>query len=239
MDHSVRTDYETLLAHWNRVFDPAEEGAGVPQDAAVEEDWKDLAPSRKLLQAAQDLGACRNVLDYGSGSGWAGIAIAKAGCPSVTCADPAPNAQRLAAANAGRFHVEDKLQPVRISDTWLSEVPAGGFDGLFCSNVLDVIPPAMTEDILRHAARVLKEGSPAVIGLNYWMPPEAAEKRGFDLREGRCVYVDGVLRLVTRTDEEWQALLGRYFRVENLEHFAWPGEAGETRRLFRLRAGRI
>ena len=47
--------------------------------------------------------------------------------------------------------------------------------------------------------------------------------------------MDGVLRLVSRTDDEWAALFDPYFTVEELDHFAWPGEAAETRRLFRLR----
>jgi len=47
--------------------------------------------------------------------------------------------------------------------------------------------------------------------------------------------VDGVLRLVSRTDEEWAAIFSPYYTVERLEHFAWPGEAKETRRLFCLR----
>ena len=40
-------------------------------------DYKDLAPSIKLFNAAQELGKCEYVLDYGCGSGWAAITIAK------------------------------------------------------------------------------------------------------------------------------------------------------------------
>ena len=47
--------------------------------------------------------------------------------------------------------------------------------------------------------------------------------------------MDGVLRLVSRTDEEWARLFSPLFEVESLEHFAWPGEKEERRRLFRLR----
>ncbi len=44
-----------------------------------------------------------------------------------------------------------------------------------------------------------------------------------------------VERLVSRTDEEWAGIFSPRFTRESLEHFAWPGEEKETRRLFRLR----
>ena len=237
MEQPARNDYETLLAYWDSVFAPEADGAASPEEGEWEKSWQQLAPSPKLLQAALSLGACRHVLDYGSGSGWAGVLMAKGGCPHVTCADPAPHAQRLAAACAAHYRAAEQVQPVCITDTWLSRVPAGTYDGFFCSNVLDVIPPEMAESVLRHAARILAPGGRAVIGLNYWMPPEAAAARGFDLLEDGRVYLDGVLRLVSRTDEAWSALLARYFHVEKLDHFAWPGEIKETRRLFFLQAG--
>ena len=34
--------------------------------------------------------------------------------------------------------------------------------------------------------------------------------------------------------DEWTALFSRHFKVIRLEHFAWPGEKSETRRLFHL-----
>ena len=237
MNETSQKEYRNLVDLWNRSFCMTDEdetpsgGEPLPEDA-----WKGLAPSEKLLMAAQSLKDCQNALDYGSGSGWGGIIIARSGCPRVTCADPAPNARDMAAYYAKLFGVDGRVHPVCISETWLSETPGGTYDGFFCSNVLDVVPPEMAEDILRHAARVVTAGGRAVVGLNFYMTPEAAEKRGVVFQDGNRLYMDGVLRLVNRTDGEWTELLGRYFRVDRLEHFAWPGEEKETRRLFYLRA---
>ncbi len=74
-----------------------------------------------------------------------------------------------------------------------------------------------------------------IIGLNYRLSPEAAARRGITLTDGNRLYMDGVLRLVSRTDEEWARIFAPWFRVERLDHFAWPGEKAETRRLFFLR----
>ena len=47
--------------------------------------------------------------------------------------------------------------------------------------------------------------------------------------------MDGVLRLISRTDAEWEAIFAPYFTVESLTYFAWQGEDEAKRRLFRLK----
>ena len=44
-----------------------------------------------------------------------------------------------------------------------------------------------------------------------------------------------LLRLVSHTDAEWEAIFAPCFSVERLAYYAWPGEEDETRRLFFLR----
>ena len=90
-------------------------------------------------------------------------------------------------------------------------------------------------EVIRELSRVLSRDGRAIIGLNYYLSPEAAAARGTVLAEGNRLYIDGVLRLVSRTDEEWARIFSPWYAVEQLEHFAWPGEAKELRRLFWLR----
>ena len=235
MNEKDRKDYEDLLEHWNTTF----KLTGLEKQATKEltensEAWRELAPSKKLADALQSMKDCSHVLDYGSGTGWAGIMMAKYGCAHVTCADPAENAVKMTALYADIFGVTDQIEAVCINENWLGEVPDDSFDGFFCSNVLDVIPKEMAEEIIMHASRVIRKDSRAVIGLNYYMSPEKASERGLELRNGSCLYVDGILRLVSRTDEEWVQLFEKYFRIDKLEYFAWPNENNETRRLFYL-----
>ena len=99
--------------------------------------------------------------------------------------------------------------------------------------------PESAEEILRESARIVRQDADVIIGLNFWMSPEKAAERGIQLTDGNRLYVDGVLRLVSRSDEEWEKIFAPWYTVERLEHFAWPGETAETRRLFYLRpAGR-
>ena len=234
MKEQTIRDNETLLAFWDQAFFlPEEEKEAARQSGGGS--WEEMAPSAKLLRAACELGGGKKALDFGCGNGWAAVAAAKSGCPDVTAADAAPHAAEAASFVAELFGVSEQVHPVCCADGWLEAVPAGTYDGLICSNVLDVVPPETAEALLRELERVLIPGARAVVGLNYYLSPEAAAEKGVELAEGRSLYQDGVLRLVSRTDEEWAALFAPRFTVESLEHFAWPGESEERRRLFRLR----
>ena len=163
------------------------------------------------------------------------IIAAKNGCPDVTAADMAPGAVRTAEAYAAAFGAGNQVHAECIGADWLQGVPDGIYDGVFCSNVLDVVPPETAAGILRELARIAADDAAVIIGLNFWMDPEKAKARGQELVNGCMLYVNDVLRLVSRTDEEWTKIFEPYFAVERMEHFAWPGEPAETRRLFCLR----
>ena len=214
MNEKTLQDNRNLVDFWDKVLSLTDEDReGARQEGA--EIWKEMAPSEKLFRAAASLADRKKVLDYGCGNGWAGIIAAKSGCPDVTAADMAPGAVRSA--------------------EFYASVPAGTYDGIVCSNVLDVVPPETAEDILRELARVAVRDAAVIIGLNFYMSPEAATQRGTELEDGCKLYADGVLRLVSRSDEEWERIFAPFFTVDHLEHFAWPGETAEKRRLFHLR----
>ena len=63
----------------------------------------------------------------------------------------------------------------------------------------------------------------------------AGRENDKDLTDEGFVFVDGVLRMVSRSDEEWSEIFSEFFTVEKLDHFAWPMEKEETRRLFILK----
>ena len=227
-------DNQTLISFWDQAFSMTEEAQTKARERGAD-GWKSLAPSEKLFQAAASLGTRSRVLDYGCGSAWAGIIAAKSGCPEVTAVDVAWGAVETARFHSRLYGTEEKVRILHVDPEWLRTVPDNSFDGLICSNVLDVVPDETARGILGEFARIAMPGAAVVIGLNYWLSPEEAARREMVLEEGRSLYVDGVLRLVSRTDEEWTELFSSLFEVENLEHFAWPGEKEERRRLFRLR----
>jgi len=233
-------DNKVLVEFWSKAFAPKEPEGAPDAEPAAEEDgeaWKKIAPSDKLFHAAASLGQRRRVLDYGCGGGWASIIAAKSGCVDVTAVDVAEGSAMAARANTKRFGVEQQVKVRHIDPDWLRTVPANTFDGFICSNVLDVVPADTAASILREAARVVTPDAEVIVSLNYWMSREKAAEKGMELTEDGRLYVDGVLRLVSRTDAEWEQLFAPYFRVKCLDYFAWPTEKSETRRLFRLGKG--
>ena len=227
----IRTDMEKLTAFWDHAFQQFEqEYAQIDSSKGM----KQLAPAEELYLAAQSLGKRKKVLDYGCGSGWAGLAAAAGGCEDVTCADTSPAAVRTAEKLAEMFGVRDRMHFLTIAPDWLRTVPAMTYDGFFCSNVLDVVPQEVSEKIIGQAARALADDASAIIGLNYCLSPEEGEKRSLAMA-GRNLYVDGILRLVSFSDEEWAERFSAFFTVARLEHFAWPNEKEKRRRLFYLK----
>ena len=221
-----------LIEFWNSAYVISEEE--MEECRKDPDSWKELVPSEKLFRAAESLGNRKRVLDYGCGMGWAGIVAAKSGCPDVTAVDVSETAVRSAEEFAKLYGVQDQIHTSPVSPEWLSAVSDSTYDGFFCSNVLDVVPSVTAKEIIREVARVVTDDARVVIGLNYYMSPEKAAERGIELVDGNCVYMNGVLRLVSHSDEEWTEIFSPYFTVEKLDHFAWPGETEETRRLFFL-----
>lgn len=238
MKSKAAEDNKALVSFWSQALTLSEEDMETERGNGPD-GWKEQAPSEKLFQAAASLGGRRKVLDYGCGSGWAGIIAAKHGCPDVTAVDAAPGAVRAAGFYAALYGADRQVHASQAGPDWLQKVPACTFDGVICSNVLDVIPPETAEDILRETARIVTPDARVIIGLNFCLTEEAAAARGMELEEGRLLYVDGILRLVSRTDGEWAGMFEPFFTVEKLDHFAWPGEKTESRRLFYLRKKRI
>lgn len=236
MNNELRKDYESAKNFWNTAFAMDEEAKKNAETSTdTENDWEKMAPSKKLFDAAQSLGSSRHLLDYGCGRGWASIIAAKSGCSDVTAVDLAENAVQTAEFYLNLFEVDDRVTAHRISEDWIAEEKDASYDAIFCSNVLDVVPDAVAQRILENFARIAQKDARVIVGMNYYMEPKDNPEKKMTVKNKNCVYVNDILRLVCRTDEEWTQTLGRYFTVEKLKHFAWPGEETERRRLFYLR----
>lgn len=227
MNRSIETENQILQEFWNQAF-------GKQPEASVKE-IKTLAPSEKLFLAAASLGRCSDVLDYGCGSGWASIIAAESGAENVSAADVSENALNQVRKTAHLYGFDEIIHPVQIDSDWLKRIPDESFDAVFCSNVLDVIPSETAVLILNEFARIMTNGAMLIVGMNYYLSPEKAAKRNLDLKEDGKLYVDGILRMVSKSDEEWISVFSKWFSLEKLDHFAWPSEKEETRRLFYLK----
>ena len=219
------TDYKNLVSYWNKVF-------SLSKKEYV--NYQDLAPSPKLFDVLQLFKGKDNVLDYGCGDGWASIIMAKSGTKHIEACDVTENSITLVNERKKLYQVEDIINAFQIDENWIKNQKEGEFDGFFSSNVIDVIPLDMAEDIIKNAANVVKKDAPVVFSLNYYIDPELMAQRGAIVK-GKQVYLEGVLRLTSLKDEEWLKIFKKYYELVSLDYYAWPGEKDETRRLFVLK----
>ena len=231
---AVRNDYLNALKFWDEGYVPkpdAEEKTITPDT-----DCADLAYSRQLaLWIGEQLSGRTRVLDYGCGKGWAGLLLAKRGCPCVTAVEISQNAVQEALKLKKALALGDNYNALHIDEAWLSRQESGVYDGIVSTNVLDVIPPDVAENILREMARVLSPDGKVLINMNYYMEPKDNPEKNTVIRHGNHVYLNGILRMVTRTDEEWAQIFSRYFKVESCTYYAWNVEETARRRSFVLR----
>ena len=213
--------YETLLRYWDMQFRDSDNSPVIPAE---------------LISAASSLSGSTFVLDYGCGNGWAGLAAADAGAESVLCFDTSKEAVRIVAQAAAARGLSGKVHSTSGDADWLSTQEDNSFDGCFCGNVLDVIPAEAASFVLGELSRVLKQGSPIVVTTNVYLRPENNPKGAYTILNGNEVYIDGVLRMVSRTTEEWIALFSPFFDVERVDHDAKGKPNKINRRIFYLRA---
>ena len=230
----MNKDYINLVSFWDNSFILKEEDKQELQKLNPDEDWKSLAPSEKQFNILQSFNGKNNVLDYGCGSGWASIIMAKSNVKRVVAADVSSNSIKMVDCYREVFKVSDIIHPVTISSDFLSHELDNTYDGFFSSNVIDVIPLEMAKEIIKESSRVTKPGTKVIFSLNYYIDPIQMEKRGCKIN-GSLIYINDVLRLNSLTDNEWINIFKEYFNDIKLDYFAWPGESKETRRLFVLR----
>ena len=229
----MNNDYMKLKEFWNKSFILTEEAKKEIEEYNPNTEYEILAPSQKLINACKELANKELVLDYGAGFGFASIIMAKNGCNNIIAFDTSANAKDLAMYYANYFKIENKINYIVSDENWLNKEPSNKYDGIFCSNVLDVLPIDISKNIIKELYRISKNDALIIIGLNYYVEPDKIPL--VDGKKTNCIYIDGILRLTSLSDSEWLDLFNDYFELIKLEFFAWPGEEKESRRLFYLK----
>ena len=228
----VKNDYQKLASYWDDNFNLREEEI-IDLKTSTDFNYLDLAPSLKLIDVIKRFKGSKKVLDYGTGNGWAAIAMAENGVTKVDACDVSPNAIKMLEIFINKFNLQEKINPFVINPNWLEGIKEE-YDGFFSSNVIDVIPLEMAKEIIKWSYNAVKEGSLVIFSTNYHLDLDLARAKGMAL-EGNQLYIDGVLRLTSLSDEEWLDIFKEYYHLEEIIYFAWPQEEKETRRIFVLR----
>ncbi len=228
-------DYVNLKRFWDNAFKVDESDLNNLLRELEPSDYLNLAPSKKLYDAASSLKGKELVLDFGAGTGWASIIMAKDGTKKVECVDTSKNGIELAKTYAKGFDVYDNIEFKVIGDDFLNNEETNKYDAIFTSNVFDVIPINVTENLLKEMKRITKSGATIIVGLNYFLDLDKIKSSPREKVDKPYFFMDGILRLTSLSDDDWKKLFSKYFKVEKIDHFAWHGEEKERRRLFFLK----
>ena len=138
----AENDYENLVAFWNQSFQvKSEDKERLIKEIDPNEDYKDLAPSKKQYDALLELISKENVLDYGCGSGWASVVMAKNGCKHIDAVDVASNSIEMMNCYLEAFGVSDKVTGINIDSTWLKNQKEAVYDGSGCRDDVEPLHP--------------------------------------------------------------------------------------------------
>ena len=186
MLEKANKDNEKLIEFWDKRLELSEEDKKELEGQTAEsfEEVASLAPTEKLVLAAKSLGECKKVLDYGCGTGWAGIIAAKSGCKDVTAVDVCEGPVETTKVYAKICGVDANMHISCFSTDWLGKVETGVYDGFICSNVLDVIPDETADEIIKETARATAPGAKVIFSFNFYISPETAKEKGMELVDG-------------------------------------------------------
>lgn len=232
MDDKLIKDYNNSLDYWESAYDNSQNQSSYEPSAMA--DWKELAPSEKFIKALSLFSNCRNLLDYGCGEGWGSIIIAKTGCKNILSVELSESAVNATIEKSKKYNVDEFIKAEKVTSDWINHQESEKYDGFFCSNVIDVVPEEIADNILKQAYRIIKRNSLAIISLNFYQDTTIDSNNKFEVKHNNYIYKNGILRMVSRTDREWSDIFSKFFSIIKIEHFSWPGETKETRRLFYL-----
>jgi arsenite methyltransferase len=172
-----------------------------------------------------------SVLDFGCGNGAALFFCALLGSKMHIGIDLSQAA--IDAARKRSERMQSAVFDFRLGGVeQLETIASGSLDAVILSNILDNLYPEDARKTLFECARILKPLGKALIKLNDYITEQQIEDWNIKVIEGRLL--DDGLLLWNNTDEQWRALLERFFAVERYEVIYYP-EHEQKNRMFLLR----
>ncbi len=219
----MNSSYQCCIRQWDEIY-AAEGNDCVPRspdsgNAAFDEGI------RWLCKQSQ------SVLDFGCGNGSVLFFCALYGTKTHIGIDLSQAA--IGAAHKRSERMQEGVFDFRLGGAeQLETLAPGTLDAVILSNILDNLYPHDAEKALLECARILKTGGKVLIKLNDYVTEQQIADWKIKVIEGRLL--DDGLLLWNNTDEQWRALLERFFTVERYEEIYYP-EHEQKNRMFLLR----
>lgn len=147
---------------------------------------------------------CQDVLDVGCGMGTS-LMVAK--CLGSTMKSGvgfdaskhaiifADQTIKLSGITGLSFYNEDEY--------FLKTLEDASFDGMICSNFLDVISKELSEDIIHEIIRILKPNGLLLLKINFFLDASLIDKLNMELIDENTYQINGVIRSYNLSTEAW------------------------------------
>lgn len=209
MDKQLQKDYQNSKLFWDKVLssDKAEK---------VDNTW---ITSRKIINIFSNyITNDSNVLDYGTGSGWAIFECFlrtkfKHGVALDTAKSAINNNQKIASLSGFKnidFICGDQIILKSYKDK---------FDFAMSFNVLDVVPDEITIEILNKIYDCLKDNSYFLVGLNHSFSKKQMIEMLNSTQKDHYFYKEGILRLNKKSRKEWCKIFSTKFKIVSVFDF--------------------
>lgn len=162
---------------------------------------------------------CEHIVDIGCGEGLCLMEIALIGEKVKSCLGVDAS---LSAIEKGNDIVKlSEIKNIKFEqgdENYLKDIPSQSYDGIVCSNFLDVIPASLSDVVIKEMLRIIKPKGYILLKFNFVLTPELIEKLHMTKIEKNTYAMNGVIRAMNRTTDEWVSLFPN-FDVIRMDEF--------------------
>jgi len=147
---------------------------------------------------------CQDVLDVGCGMGTS-LMSAKCLGSTMKCGvgfDTSKHAINFAEQTTQLSGITG-LSFYNADESFLKTIKDESFDGMICSNFLDVITKELSEGIIQEMKRILKRNGLLLLKINFFLDSSLIEKLKMELIDENTYQINGVIRSYNLSTEAW------------------------------------
>lgn len=161
-----------------------------------------------------------SVIDIGCGEGLCLMEIALIGDKVKSCLGVDAS---LSAIEKGNEIVKlSEIKNIKFEqrdENFLKNIPSKSYDGIFCSNFLDVVPASISDVVIKEMLRIIKPRGYILLKFNFLLNQDLIEKLHMVEIEKNTYAMNGVIRAMNRSTEEWVSLFPNFdvMRIDEFE----------------------
>jgi ubiquinone/menaquinone biosynthesis C-methylase UbiE len=207
---NIKHENDKLIDFWNHQFESVEPMELSKEDFPVEKDLN------RLLKAVGD--TSKKVIDVGSGWGYGIIAAKLLGSmiEEGYALDPSQHALHAYQETLDKTHITG-LKGICGTHEELKAFTENTFDGVICSNVLDVVPLETSMEIIDEIKRVLKSQGLCLLKFNFFLDDALIERIHMEKIDEDTYTINGVIRGLNKTTDAWISIFSDFQLIEKAE----------------------